>query len=87
MTTITWKDVKSGKSRIQIIRSKDKLETTLQLLKYDKALDCYINANKHGKKVVSIEKIAGISYESEDEKEIFRRFKLIPKREDYPNGD
>ena len=82
MTTITWKNEKTGKSSVQIFNSKDKLEIELQLLQYDKKRRCYYKEVKSG-----ILLVQGVSYDIEAEQEIFRKAGLIPKREDYPDGN
>lgn len=86
MTSITWKNDKTGKTSVQILNSKDRLETELQLLKYDKKKRCYFKEVKNGKNI-DVLSVQGVSYDSEVEKEIFRRANLIPKKEDYPDGN
>lgn len=86
MITITWKNLKTESKRIQIFKSRDKVIQTLQLMKFDKEVNALILASKNGKNTTK-EVIVGMSYEGEDEKEIFRRFGLLPKREDYPDGN
>ena len=91
MTTITWRDSKSGKTTIEIIKSKDKLENICQSLRYDVKANAYGREVKEKVKnkyvVVSIQYAVGFSYDTEVERAIFSRYKLIPRKEDYPNGD
>lgn len=85
MSTITWKDPRSGKKNIQIIHSKDTLEQILQTLVYDGITKSYSKIVKDGKKKVFFS-VEGISYDSEVELALFRKYGLVPAVDDYPMG-
>ena len=78
MTTITWENVETKETKIQIFKSKDKLESVLQQLKGEKR----VLETKEGKKKVSLV-VKAVSYESKSEKALFRQYGLIPKAKDY----
>lgn len=82
MTTITWVNKTTGESRIQIFKSKDKLEKTLQLLKRQ-GREKYIEEKQGKKKVVLI--LKAVSYETSSERALFRNYDIIPKKKDYPD--
>ena len=84
MTSITWVEKNSGKTNIQIFKSKDKLEALLQSVKYDAKLNEHYIEVKEGKKNV-IKVIRGVSYETSPERALFSSYKIIPKKKDYPN--
>lgn len=86
MTTITWKNLKTGGSKIEIFRSRDKLNKVLQSLKYDRSKEQYVKEEKVGRTTVQLA-IVAMSYEDEDEKAMFRKYGLIPKEEDYLDGN
>ena len=79
MVSITWKPINGGKGRIQFFRSKDKLEKELSKVRFDKKVNAWILETKAKKKVVSVECIAGVSYEDESEKMILQRYDLVGK--------
>ena len=85
MTTITWQNKKTGKKEIEIIKSKDKLNTLLQTLVYDGAKREFLKEIQKGKEKISLV-VIGFSYDSDDEKSMFRKYGLLPKRDDYPDG-
>lgn len=78
MTTITWENVENKETKIQIFKSKDKLENVLQQLKGEKQ----VFETKQGKKKVSLI-VKAVSYETKSEKALFRQYGLIPKAKDY----
>ena len=78
MTTITWENVETKETKIQIFKSKDKLENVLQQLKGEKQ----VFETKEGKKKVSLI-VKAVSYETKSEKALFRQYGLIPKTKDY----
>ncbi len=83
MTSITWIEKESGKTDIQIFRSKDKLEQMLQNVKFNRELNEHYIEVKQGKKKI-IKVIRGVSYESTPERALFSSYKIIPKKKDYP---
>ena len=78
MTTITWENEETKETKIQIFKSKDKLENVLQQLKGEKR----VLETKEGKKKVNLV-VKAVSYESKSEKALFRQYGLIPKAKDY----
>lgn len=78
MTTITWENVETKQTKIQIFKSKDKLENVLQQLKGEKQ----VFETKEGKKKVSYI-VKAVSYETKSEKALFRQYRIIPKAKDY----
>lgn len=85
MSTITWKDPRTGRKKIEIISSKDKLESILQCLVYDGNTKQYSKIVKDGKKKVLFG-VEGISYDSEVEVALFRKYGLLPSVDDYPQA-
>ena len=87
MTSITWKDSKTGKKSIKIYRSKDILDKVLKSCQKRKDRDTGKNdlylITYQGKKIVQEQLLYGISYEEDDEKAIFQKHGVIPKDEDY----
>lgn len=87
MTTITWKDLKTGKKQIKIYKSKDKLDSTLKSCirrnnKDTNKVELYL-ATYQGKKIVEESILYAVTYEEEDEKAIFQKHGIIPKEDDY----
>lgn len=82
MTTITWVNKTTGESKIEIFKSKDKLEKTLQLLKRQ-GREKFIETKVGKKKVIMI--LKAVSYETASERSLFRNYDIIPKKKDYPN--
>lgn len=78
MTTITWENVDTKETKIQIFKSKDKLENVLQQLKGEKQ----VFETKEGKKKISLI-VKAVSYETKSEKALFRQYGIIPKAKDY----
>lgn len=78
MTTITWENVETKQTKIQIFKSKDKLENVLQQLKGEKQ----VFETKESKKKVSLI-VKAVSYETKSEKALFRQYGIIPKAKDY----
>lgn len=78
MTTITWENVETKETKIQIFKSKDKLENVLSQLKGDKQ----VFETKEGKKKISLI-VKAVSYETKSEKALFRQYGIIPKAKDY----
>lgn len=81
MVTITWKT--SNTSHIEIVRSKDKLDKLLKTLKYDEKTRSSFREIKKGSITIK-EFIHGVSYDSGDELAMLRRYKIVPKSEEYP---
>ena len=70
MTTITWKNLKTGKNEIKIYKSRDELINTLRLTTYkiteSKKYEYYLTI-KSGKKILEQLQLYGVSYEEDDE--------------------
>lgn len=81
MVSITWKD--GSHSHIEIIRSKDKLDKMLKSLIFEKASGMSFREVKKGKLTLK-EYVYAVSYDTGDELALLRRYKLVPKAEDYP---
>ena len=81
MVTITWKT--SNSSHIEIVRSKDKLDKLLKTLKYDEKTKSSFREIKKGSITIK-EFVHGVSYDSGDELAMLRRYKIVPKSEEYP---
>lgn len=81
MVTITWKT--SNASHIEIVRSKDKLDKLLKTLKYDEKTKSSFREIKKGSITIK-EFVHGVSYDSGDELAMLRRYKIVPKSEEYP---
>ena len=79
MTTITFKEVATGKTRIECFTSLDQLRKILVKSYYDvKDRAVYV---KNGKK---LEEIIGVSFDEHDEaKKLLQNFHVIPQDDDY----
>lgn len=78
MTSLTLKEVKSGKTEIRFFRSVDKLKSFLQKIIPTKGRAKFIQEKDERKEIV------GISYDQDDESiVVLRKFGLIPMEEDY----
>ena len=81
MVTITWET--SSTSYIEIVRSKDKLDKLLKALKYDEKTKSSYREIKKGSVTIR-EFVHGVSYDSGDELAMLRRYRIVPKSEEYP---
>lgn len=92
MTTLRLKNVQTGEIRIVIFRSVDKLRKFLSQM-YHKGNDkktLYSKTSfKKGNKTFEVEEMLdGVGYDQNDESiELFRRYGIIPREDDYPRGD
>lgn len=85
MTSITWRNIKSGKKEIKIYRSKDALDKTLKSttkVKVGEQYEYHLIKKEKGKSAIELV-LYGVSYEEDDEKAIFQKFGIIPKDNDY----
>lgn len=85
MTSITWRDTKSGKKSIKIYRSKDALDKTLKLtnrVTVGASYEFHLTFKQKGKATSDLV-LYGVSYEEDDEKAIFQKYGIIPKDSDY----
>lgn len=86
MTTITWKNLKTGKNEIKIYKSRDELINTLRLTTYkiteSKKYEYYLTI-KSGKKILEQLQLYAVSYEEDDEKAIFQKYHIIPSDNEY----
>ena len=90
MTTITWIDKETGEGKIQIIKSKDKLENILQDLKClpskkGEKVEHFIEV-KEGRKT-RIKILHSVSYETGAERALFRSYEIIPKKDEYRDSE
>lgn len=86
MTTITWKNLKTGKNEIKIYKSRDELIKTLRLTTYKVTESMkyeYYLTIKSGKKILEELQLYGVSYEDDDEKAIFQKYHIIPREDEY----
>ena len=84
MTTITWKNLKTGITSVEICRSRDKLNKILQGLKVDAQSGKHFKEEKVGRTINQVI-VKGVSYETEDELALFQRYGILPKRDEYGN--
>lgn len=82
MVTITWENKETKQTKIQIFKSKDKLEDVLSQLKGKKDEEKVFETKEGKKKVFLV--IKAVSYETKSEKALFRQYRCIPKASDYP---
>ena len=85
MTSITWKNLKTGKKEIKIYRSKDALDKTLKSctrVQVGEQYELHLVIKQKGKATNDLI-LYGVSYEEDDEKALFQKFGIIPKDTDY----
>lgn len=82
MTTITFKGIKSGNTRIQVYYSLDFLKRELTSGHMDKDSQQFIIPR--GKKEAEI--VYAVSFDQDDESAtLLRKLGIIPKEDDYPD--
>lgn len=83
MTTLTFKSLESGQSKILVFRKVEKLKKILNIIYFDKETKKFYYVEKRGKKEETFEFI-GASFDQNDESiKLLRRKGLIPKKEEY----
>ena len=90
MTSITWKNLATGKCSIKFYRSRDKLNNILKDVKRyypseDKSLYVFVKEMALNGKKKEKWQVYGVSYEEQDEKAIFQKYEIVPQDKDYPD--